>query len=215
MNSENSLKQRVLTLMNRLKEEYPAAHCTLNFSNPLELLIATILAAQCTDVRVNIVTADLFKKYRNATEYANANLTEMMEDIKSTGFYQNKAKNIIACCQEIVSRHNGKVPATIEELTALAGVGRKTANVILGNAYNVPGIVVDTHVRRLSQRLGLTANSDPTKIEFDLQPLIPKEEWTMFCHRMVEHGRNICLSRRPKCNDCCLDSLCPKIGVTA
>ncbi len=208
-------KGKKSTLIRILRAEYPNAKCTLAYNSPLELLIATILAAQCTDARVNQVTASLFKKYPKTEDFANASQNELMEDIKSTGFYRNKAKNIINCCQKIINDYQGKIPSGMEKLTALPGVGRKTANVILGNAFDIPGVVVDTHVRRLSQRLGLTVNSDPTKIEFDLQKLIPEEEWVMFGHRIVEHGRKICQARRPKCDICRLASICPRIGVNS
>ena len=214
MQVKNEQRDKALALVNILQEAYPNAGCTLNFRNPLELLVATILAAQCTDVRVNLVTAELFKKYPTAADYAQACLSELESDIKPTGFYRNKAKNIIACCRQLLTRHQGRLPATMEELIALSGVGRKTANVILGNTFGIPGLVVDTHVRRLSRRLGLTDNADPTKIEFDLQALIPEKEWVIFSHRLVEHGRKVCRARRPHCSDCCLATVCPRIGVT-
>jgi len=209
MAAENQQKEKALAVVHELQKAYPNAKCTLDFSNPLELLVATILAAQCTDVRVNQVTAGLFKKYPAATDYAKAHLSEFEQQIKSTGFYRNKAKNIIACCRQLLAKHQGQVPAGMEELTALPGVGRKTANVILGNVFSIPGLVVDTHVRRVSRRLGLTGNSDPTKIEFEMQPLIPQKEWVMFSHRLVEHGRKVCQARKPRCSDCCLAFLCP------
>jgi endonuclease-3 len=189
--------------------EYPAARTALQFKSPLELLIATILSAQCTDVRVNQVTKDLFQRYKSAQDYAKADLHELEEAIRPTGFFHNKAKAIKSCCQEILERHNGKLPETMDELTKLTGVGRKTANVILGNTFGVPGIVVDTHVKRLSQRLGLTKNNDPVKIEFDLMDLLPKEKWTSFSHLLIFHGRNTCKARKPQCPFCCLSELCP------
>ncbi len=213
MAAENQQKEKALTVVHELQKAYPKAKCTLNFSNSLELLVATILAAQCTDVRVNQVTADLFKKYPAAADYAQACLSELESDIKPTGFYRNKAKNIIACCRQLLAKHQGQVPAKMEELTALPGVGRKTANVILGNVFSIPGLVVDTHVRRLSRRLGLTANADPAKIEFELQLLILEQEWVLFSHRLVEHGRKVCQARKPHCSDCCLSPFCPRIGV--
>ena len=197
-----------------LQRTYPSAHCELNFSNPLELLIATILSAQCTDKRVNLVTTDLFKKHRSAADYANADLAELEQEIRTTGFFRNKAKNIKACCAAIVEKHGGDVPRTMDELTALGGVGRKTANVVLGNAFGINvGVVVDTHIARLSQRLGLTKNSDPEKIEQDLMPLVPREQWTLFSHWLIWHGRRRCDARKPDCAGCEINPLCPHIGV--
>jgi endonuclease-3 len=196
-----------------LQKTYPDAHCELNFSNPLELLVATILSAQCTDKRVNLVTAELFKKYRSAADFANVNLAELEQDIKTTGFFRNKAKNIKACCTAIVAKHGGEVPRTMEELTALGGVGRKTANVVLGNAFSINvGVVVDTHIARLSQRLGLTKHTDPEKIEQDLMPLVPREQWTLFSHWMIWHGRRRCDARKPDCAGCEIAELCPTAG---
>ena len=192
-----------------LKKHYAQVHCTLDFRSPLELLISTILAAQCTDERVNKVTPELFKKYPNVEALAGATQEEIEEAIRSTGFYHNKAKSIRTCCQQLIEKHGGQVPKTMEELTALQGVGRKTANVILGNAYGIPGVVVDTHVTRLSQRMGFTKNTDPVKIEQDLMKLIPREDWTDFSHRMVFHGRAICIARKPKCAECPLNKICP------
>jgi endonuclease-3 len=174
----------------------------------LELLIATILSAQCTDKRVNEVTKTLFKKYKTPKDYAQTPLEMLEEDIRSTGFYHNKAKNIRLCCAELVNRFRGEIPRTLEELVTLPGIGRKTANVVLGNAFGVPGIVVDTHVGRISQRLGLTDEKDPVKIEFALMPLIPKEKWVLFSHQLIEHGRSLCLARGPKCPDCFLRPWC-------
>ena len=197
-----------------LRATYPDAHCELNYSNPLELLIATILSAQCTDKRVNIVTADLFKKYRSAADYANAHLAELEKEIRTTGFFRSKAKNIQACCRALVEKHRGEVPRSMEELTALGGVGRKTANVVLGNAFNInAGVVVDTHVARLSHRLGLTKETSPEKIEEDLQPLVPRDQWCLFSHLLIWHGRRRCLARLPDCPRCEVQSLCPRIGV--
>ena len=198
-----------------LRETYPDAHCELNFSSPLELLIATILSAQCTDKRVNIVTAELFKKYRSAEDFARAPLTELEQAVRTTGFFRNKAKNIQACCQALVVQHGGEVPRTMEELHALAGVGRKTANVVLGNAFdsNV-GVVVDTHVSRLSSRLGLTQETDAEKIEQELVKLVPREQWTLFSHWLIWHGRRRCAARKPDCEECEIEDLCPRIGVT-
>lgn len=202
------LKKRAKQIQLILQKEYPAAACSLLFSNPIELLIATILSAQCTDRRVNIVTRGLFMKYKTAMDYADADLAALEQDIRSTGFYKNKAKNIKKCCSEIVSKHGGEVPDKLEELVQLAGIGRKTANVVLGNAFGTPGIVVDTHVGRIAQRLGLTENEDAVKIEFDLMELFPRESWTILSHQMVDHGRKVCIARKPKCPECPLLKLC-------
>ena len=201
-------RERVAQLVEMLPGVYPGAHCELNFSNPLELLVATILSAQCTDKRVNEVTKTLFKKYKTPQDYAQAPLAELEEDIRSTGFFHNKAKNIQGCCWGLVKRHHSKVPQTIEELVALPGIGRKTANVVLGNAFGIPGIVVDTHVGRIAQRLGLTEEKDPVKIEFALMPLIPEKHWTIFSHQMIEHGRSLCTARAPQCLSCFLRPFC-------
>jgi endonuclease-3 len=208
--SNQAKSERTGQIIARLRETYPDAHCELNYSNPLELLIATILSAQCTDKQVNIVTATLFKKYRTATDYANANPSGFEEDIRRIGLYRNKAKNIQACCRALLERHQGDVPKTMEELIELDGVGRKTANVVLGNAFGINcGIVVDTHVARLSQRLGLTRETDPVKIEQALQKLVPNSEWTMFSHWLIWHGRRRCFARSPDCAHCEILSLCP------
>ena len=205
---------RTKQIIDVLRRAYPDAHCELNFSSPLELLIATILSAQCTDKRVNIVTADLFQRYRTAADFANADISELEEAVKTTGFYRNKAKNIKACCQSIVEKHGGAVPKTMEELIELGGVGRKTANVVLGNAFGINvGVVVDTHVGRLSIRLGLTRETDPVKVELALMPLAPKDEWTLFSHLLIWHGRRRCYARNPDCAHCEVLSLCPRIGV--
>ncbi len=203
-------KHRAKTILNRLRKEYPEATIALHYSNPLELLISTILSAQCTDVRVNMVTVVLFKKYRSVHDYANANQHELEKDIHSTGFYRAKARNIIACCKALVENHKGKVPSTMEELTKLAGVGRKTANVVLGGAFGiVEGVVVDTHVGRISQRLGFTHESDPKKIEQDLMQVIAKKDWFFIGNVLIWHGRKVCDARKPKCSDCSLNDLCP------
>lgn len=199
-----------------LQKAYPDAHCELNFSNPLELLVATVLSAQCTDKRVNIVTEKLFRKYRSAADFAKADLSELEQDIKTTGFYRNKAKGIKAAAQSILEKHDGKVPRTMEELIELGGVGRKTANVVLGNAYNINlGVVVDTHVARLSFRLGLTSEKDPAKIEPILMKLVPQEQWTLFSHLLIWHGRRRCYARNPDCPNCEVKALCPRVGVNA
>jgi endonuclease III len=205
---------RLKKIIAALDHTYPEAHCELDHRNPLELLIATILSAQCTDRRVNIVTAELFKKYRSAADYANASLVELEQAIKSTGFFRNKAKNIQACCRKLLERHGGQVPRTMEELTQLDGVGRKTANVVLGNAFGINvGVVVDTHVARLSHRLGLTGQKTPEKIERDLMALVPQKQWTRFSHWLIWHGRRRCDARKPDCGNCEIKSLCPQIGV--
>jgi len=201
--------ERVKKIWPLLKKTYPDAKVALNFTNPLELLVATILSAQCTDVRVNIVTADLFKKYTSPADWANADVKEIEEDIKTTGFFRNKAKNIKGACAKLLTDHDGQVPQTMEELTALPGVGRKTANVLLGNAFGIPGIVCDTHVIRLSRRLALSENSDPVKLEFDLADIVPKNRWTLLSHLLVFHGRNICKARKPNCPECPIKAHCP------
>lgn len=205
---------RVKKIIAGLNQAYPDAHCELNYSNPLQLLIATILSAQCTDKRVNIVTAELFKKYRSAADFAGAALSDLEEAIKSTGFFRNKAKSIKTATKAIVEKHGGDVPKTMELLTELGGVGRKTANVVLGNAFGInTGIVVDTHVARLSQRLGLTREKDPAKIELELMALMPREQWTMFSHWLIWHGRRRCFARSPDCSHCEIKAVCPRIGV--
>ena len=206
----SDLKARAKQVNSRLKKRYPDAHCSLDFTSPFELLIATILAAQSTDARVNIVTKSLFRKYPSPAAFASASQVEMEKDVRQTGFFRNKAKAVIACAQAIVEKHGGEVPKTMDELTALPGVGRKTANVVLGNAFQTPvGIVVDTHVTRVSGRLGLTENTDAVKIEQDLMPLLPRAEWTNFSHRLIYHGREICDARKPKCGECVLNDICP------
>jgi len=208
------LQARTKKIIAGLRKTYPDAHCELNYSNSLELLIATILSAQCTDKRVNMVTAELFKKHRTAADFANAPLAELEQDIKTTGFFRNKAKNIQACCRKLVERHGGAVPGTMEELIHLDGVGRKTANVVLGNAFGVNvGVVVDTHVTRLSQRLGLTKQKQPEKIEEDLMKLVPREQWTLLSHWLIWHGRRRCDARRPDCAQCEIRKLCPSAGT--
>jgi endonuclease-3 len=202
--------ERAGEIVERLRNMYPNAKCSLDFTNAFELLIATMLSAQSTDVRVNIVTKSLFRKYPDPQSFARASQVEMERDVKQTGFFRNKAKAVIAASKAIVEKHGGEVPRNMEELTALPGVGRKTANVVLSNAINLPvGVVVDTHVTRVSGRLGLTAHSDAEKIEQDLMKLIPKKEWTSFAHRMILHGREICVARKPKCSACQLNELCP------
>jgi endonuclease-3 len=202
--------ERVAQLLEILPQVYPGAHCELDFHNPLQLLVATILSAQCTDKRVNMVTPALFKKYRTAKDYANAPQAEFENKIKPTGFYRNKTKSIRGAMRAIVEEHGGKVPDTMEELCALPGVGRKTANVVLGNAFHKnEGIVVDTHVIRLSQRLGLTKHKDAEKIERDLMKLVPREHWTDWSHWLIWHGRRRCFARKPDCSNCEVFRLCP------
>lgn len=208
------LRTRVINIIRRLKKTYPHARVALRSSNPLELLIATILSAQCTDVRVNMVTPVLFKKYKSAKDYASVNPEELGEDIRSTGFYRAKAKSIIGCCKELVQKYGGRVPATMEELVLLPGVGRKTANVVLGNAFGVvEGIVVDTHVKRLAGRLGFSQKSDPEKIESDLMKIVPKKDWVAIGNLLIWHGRKVCQARKPKCPECSLGELCPSFDV--
>ena len=207
-------KERAMKIIAALRRTYPTAHCELNFTNPLELLMATILSAQCTDKRVNIVTAELFKKYRRAKDFADAPLAEIEEAVKTTGFFRNKAKNIKACCAALVANFNGEVPRTMAELHALAGVGRKTANVVLGNAFGINvGVVVDTHVTRLGNRLGLVKGTDAVKLEQELMKLVPQEDWTLFSHWLIWHGRRRCDARKPDCANCEIQKLCPQIGV--
>ena len=197
----------------RLAKLYPDAECALRHENPLQLLIATILSAQCTDTRVNKVTPALFRRYRTAEAFAEAKLSELEEAVRTTGFFRNKAKNIKACCERIVKRHGGQVPRTMEELLELAGVARKTANVVLGNAFDVPGLVVDTHVGRLARRMGMTAQKNPVKVEADLCRLLPAKIWTDFSHWMIHHGRRVCSARKPRCEECSLNEVCPRAGV--
>jgi len=203
-------KTRVLRIIKLLEEEHPDARIALHYGNPLELLIATILSAQCTDERVNILTKTLFKKYRHPEDYANADLNELEQEIRSTGFYHNKAKNIKKCCQMLVEKFDSQVPETMQELLELPGVARKTANVVLSNAYGIiEGIIIDTHVRRLAQRLGLTKNDNPNKIEEDLMKLVPKAQWLRFADLLIFHGRRVCTPKKPKCEACVISKLCP------
>ncbi len=202
-------QSRTKKIIAGLRKAYPNAHCELNYSTPLELLVATILSAQCTDKRVNLVTHELFKKYRTARDYAEAPLADLEQAIKTAGFFRNKARNIQACCRKLLEKHAGEVPRTMDELTHLDGVGRKTANVVLGNAFNInEGVVVDTHVGRLSGRLGLTKEKNPEKIEQDLMKLVPCEQWTQFSHWLIWHGRRRCDARKPDCTHCEIRALC-------
>ncbi len=206
-------KRKVIKILNILEKEYPNARVTLEFQNPLQLLVATILAAQCTDERVNQVTKELFKKYHSAQDYAKADPEKLEEEIRPTGFYHQKARSIIQCCQILMQKFHGQVPQSLEELTSLPGVGRKTANILLGNAFGQQAIAVDTHVKRLAYRLGWTKSTDPDKIEFDLQKLIPQNRWTQSCHQLVFHGRKVCLAKKPQCSSCLIGHLCPRVGV--
>lgn len=212
--SKRVTKERVRKICDILNETYTTEYkCYLNHENAWQLLIATMLSAQCTDARVNIVTEKLFQKYTSLNAFAQADLKELERDIYSTGFYKNKAKNIIGAASQILKRHGGEVPESIEELTALDGVGRKTANVIRGNIFHEPSIAVDTHVKRISKKLCLTKNDDPVKIEHDLMKVLPKEQWILYNIQIITHGRNVCIARRPKCGECTLQSVCPSNEV--
>ena len=202
-------QERVAEVLRRLDEQYTTEYrCYLNHETPWQLLVATILSAQCTDARVNVVTEELFKKYPDVTAFAKAELKELEQDIHATGFYHNKAKNIIACAQRVIAEFGGEVPRSLEDLTSLAGVGRKTANVIRGNIYHEPSIVVDTHVKRISKKLGFTLAEDPEKIEFDLMEVLPKDHWILYNIHIITLGRTICTARSPKCEECFLQDLC-------
>ncbi|MBQ5869625.1 MAG: endonuclease III [Lachnospiraceae bacterium] len=212
--SKKARNERVTKILASLDAEYGTEYrCYLNHETPWQLLIAVILSAQCTDARVNIVTADLFKKYDSLEKFANAELAELEKDIHSTGFYHMKAKNIISCCKDLIEKHGGEVPRELKDLTALAGVGRKTANVIRGNIYDEPSIVVDTHVKRISKKLGLTENEDPEKVEYDLMNVLPKDHWILWNIQIITLGRTICVARSPKCEECFLREYCPSAGV--
>lgn len=208
-------RARIAEVLSTLARMYPDARCALDFTNPYELLVATILSAQCTDKRVNLVTPALFRKYPDPAAMAAADEGELIGLIRSTGFFNSKAKSLLAACRDIVTGHGGQVPDTLEALVKLHGVGRKTANVVLGNAFGVPGITVDTHLGRVARRLGLTAQDDPVKVEQELMGIVPRETWTAFSHRMIHHGRELCAARRPKCEVCPLAPLCPHAGATA
>ncbi len=201
-------KEKALIINDELNRLYPEAACSLTYTNPLELIIATVLSAQCTDARVNIVSKDLFVRYRTAEDFAGADLDELMQIIKPCGFYKNKAKNIQGLCRAVIERFGGSIPGTMDELLTLPGVGRKTANLVLGTVFNDPGIVADTHCIRLSNRFGLCNSEDPVKVEQQLTALIPKPERLVFCHRLIYHGRAVCTARSPKCGDCTLVALC-------
>ena len=207
-------QKRIAEILHRLDTQYTTEYkCYLNHETPWQLLVATILSAQCTDARVNIVTKDLFQKYKNVEDFANANLEELEQDIHATGFYHNKAKNIIACARRVLTEFGGEVPRSLEDLTSLAGVGRKTANVIRGNIYHEPSIVVDTHVKRISKKLGFTTEDDPVKIEFDLMEILPKDHWILYNIHIITLGRTICTARSPKCMDCFLADVCKASSV--
>ena len=207
--------ERVQKIFPILRKTYPQAKIALKHSNPLELLISTILSAQCTDMRVNMVTKTLFKKYTSARDWAKADIKQIESDIKSTGFFRNKAANIKGACAKVIEEFDGKIPATMEELLTLPGVGRKTANCVLGNAFGVPGVVCDTHVIRLSRRLGLSANSEPVKLEFDLAEIVPRKNWLLFSDLLIFHGRNICKARKPDCVNCPIAKYCPAANKPA
>jgi endonuclease-3 len=213
MKTLQQLRAQARRLVRGLAQLYPDAHCALVHNNPLQLLVATILSAQCTDARVNLVTPALFARYPDARALADADPGELERSIQSTSFFRNKARHLIACGKALVERHGGRVPATMDELVVLPGVGRKTANVVLGEVFGVPGITVDTHVGRLSRRLGLTAETDPAKVERDLMQILPEKEWIPFSHRMIFHGRRVCHARKPDCAGCALARLCPRVGV--
>ncbi|GIW92770.1 MAG: endonuclease III [Pirellulaceae bacterium] len=214
--SPQKLRHRVRRIVQLLNQAYPGATCALHHRNPYELLVATILSAQCTDERVNMVTPELFRRFPDAQAMASAPREELERMIQSTGFYRAKAKNIQECCRQLVERHQGQVPPDMDALVALPGIGRKTANVVLGTAYGLPtGIVVDTHVARIAKRLGLTRQNDPNKIEQDLMALVPRQSWIDFSHQLIHHGRRICKARRPLCDQCPLEEVCPKVGVAA
>lgn len=206
-------KERVAAIRKVLDELYPDVKCSLNYSNAVEMLIATQLSAQCTDARVNIVCEDLFKKYKSVEDFANADYEELKQDIRSIGFYSNKAKNIIACCRRLIDVYDGKVPDTMEELLTLAGTGRKTANLVLGDIYKKPAVVVDTHCMRLSKRIGLTKEEEPAKIETELKKIVPPDYQLRMCHQFVNHGRAVCTARNPKCDACGLYDFCKRTGV--
>ena len=214
MSATAEARRHAAKIVRRLARAYPDAKCSLDFHNPLELLVATVLSAQCTDKRVNLVTPDLFAKYASTADYAMAALDELEKDIQTTGFFRNKAKNIKGCCQGLVEEHAGKVPRDLDTLVKLPGIGRKTANVILGTAYGLAfGVVVDTHVTRVSRRMGLSSHKDAVKIERDLMELLPKTEWISFSHRIIQLGRGPCTARKPKCEDCPIRDVCPRVGV--
>ena len=212
--TDDGLKKQGKRVVRQLKKDYSHAVCALNYETPVQLLVATILSAQCTDERVNKVTANLFRRYPDAESLGKAPVRSLEKLVQSAGFFRNKAKNIKACCQQLVAEHGGQVPKDLDALVALAGVGRKTANVVLGTAFGIPtGVVVDTHVGRISGRLGLTQKKDPVQIERDLMQILPQKEWIDYSHRMIYHGRAICKARKPLCGDCDFEKFCPQVGV--
>jgi endonuclease-3 len=206
--AKSKREKRIADIIKILQKEYPEARTALHFTNPLELLVATVLSAQCTDERVNKVTQHLFKKYKSARDYARADLSELEEDVRPTGFFRNKAKAIKGFCQDLDKRFKGQVPANLDDLVSLSGIGRKTANLVLGEAFSIPGIVVDTHVLRLAQRIGLTQNTDPVKVEFDLMEIVPEDQWTRFSNLLILHGRAVCSARKPRHDKCTILDLC-------
>jgi endonuclease-3 len=212
-NPDGSLARRARAIVRELARLYPEARCSLDFDSPVQLLVATILSAQCTDTRVNKVTPALFGRFSDAAAFAGAEQAELEELIRTTGYFRNKAKNIIRCCVQIVEDHGGEVPRTLDALVALAGIGRKTANVVLGHAFGLAGIPVDTHVARLARRLGLTTRTNPVQIERDLNAIVPKKDWSLFGLRLIYHGRKVCRARKPQCEQCSLAGICPKVGV--
>jgi len=211
--SDLEMKRKVKKMLSLLDEMYPDPHCSLTYTNPLQMLIATQLSAQCTDKRVNMVTGPLFERYKTAEDFADANISELEEYIRSTGFYKNKAKNIIACCKRLIDAYNGEVPDNMEDLLTLAGTGRKTANLVLGDIFGQPAVVVDTHAGRLARRIGLTTETDPVKVEFDLKKIIPEESQLRMCHQFIDHGRAVCTARKPKCDICRLYDICDRNGI--
>ncbi len=211
--SQTAKRKKALAIYRLLTKTYPDIKCELDFANPLQLLVATVLSAQCTDKRVNMVTPALFKKYKSAAAYAKADIRELEKIVHSTGFYRAKARNIKGLATKLTTHFNSEVPATLEELITLPGVGRKTANVLLGHAFNIPGITVDTHFGRLSRRFGWSDQMDPVKVEFEVAPLIPQKEWTNLSQRMIWHGRRICHSRKPACGACPMAKICPSVGI--
>lgn len=214
--AKQQAKRHAAKVVRALARDYPDVTCALNFDTPVQLLVATILSAQCTDTRVNIVTRELFAKYPTAEDLAAIPTKRLERIIESTGFFRNKGKNIKACCQALVEQYDGEVPRDLDQLVALPGIGRKTANVVLGTAFGLAtGVVVDTHVMRISRRLGMTREKDPVKIERDLMEQLPKSQWIDFSHRMIHHGRRICIARRPKCDECGMKRFCPRTGVEA
>jgi endonuclease-3 len=216
MTATTTEKRFASKVVRQLRKDYGDAECALNHDSPFQLLIATILSAQCTDERVNIVTAELFKRYPAANDIAKAPIRSLEKLVQSTGFFRNKAKNIKACSQDLVALHDGEVPQQLDDLVKLAGVGRKTANVVLGTAFGIAsGVVVDTHVGRISRRLGLTEEKDPVKVEKDLMGKLPKKEWVMYSHRVIHHGRAVCKARKPQCDGCSFESYCPRVGVAS